>query len=73
MDPPQVQVPDLEQLDTPRQSQLNSYPLNASNSIDMDMGGTQQTTEIEVAPEVITLPDSQPEPPKQKNTDKFLE
>lgn len=73
MDPPQVQVPGSEQINTPSHSQLNPNPLNTSNSTDVDMNGTQQTTEIDIAPEVITLPDSQPDPLKKKNTDKFLE
>ncbi|KAJ5898602.1 hypothetical protein N7504_008890 [Penicillium tannophilum] len=73
MDPPQVQVPGSEQINTPSHSQLNPNPLNTSNSTDVDMNGTQQTTEIDIAPEVITLPNSQPDPLKKKNTDKFLD
>ncbi|KAJ5547016.1 hypothetical protein N7494_004601 [Penicillium frequentans] len=73
MDPPQVQVPGSEQINIPSHSQLNSNFFDASNLTDVDMNDTQQTTEIDVAPEVITLPDSQPDPPKKKNTDKFLD
>ncbi|KAJ5088125.1 hypothetical protein N7456_011741 [Penicillium angulare] len=63
MDPPQVQLPGSERPGA--QSQAQNEPnstQNTSNSVEIDMGGTQETTtQNETATEGATLPDAQPE------------
>ncbi|KAJ5286922.1 hypothetical protein N7478_002608 [Penicillium angulare] len=63
MDPPQVQLPGSDRTDAQRQAQNESNSTqNTSNSVEIDMGGTQETaTQNVTATEDATLPDAQPE------------